>query len=116
MTITRQEFGLRANKTVIHNDTVYLAGMIAEEAFLSIAEQTKRILAQMEARLERAGSRKDKLIMINIYLADMRRFGEMNEVWDAWLDRENAPARACVQGSMARPGYEVEMTAVAALD
>lgn len=116
MAITRQEFGIRAYKTVIHNDTVYLAGMIAEEAFLSVAEQTKRILAQMEHRLERAGSHKNKLIIINIFLADMRRFGEMNEVWDAWLDRENAPARACVQGSMARPGYEVEMTAVAALD
>lgn len=98
------------------NNTVYLAGMIAEEPFLSVAEQTKRVLAQMEARLERAGSSKAKLIMINIFLADMRRFGEMNEVWDAWLDQENSPARACVQGSMARPGYEIEMTAIAALD
>ena len=116
MTLTRQEFGIRAFKTVIHNNTVYLAGMIADEPFLPVGEQTRQILAQMEARLERAGTSKMKLIMINIYLADTRRFQEMNEVWDEWLDRENAPARACVQAGMARPGWEVEMTAIAALD
>ena len=116
MTIKRQEFGVRAFKAVVHNKTVYLAGMIAEEAFLSVGEQTHRVLDQMEKRLESVGSSKQKLIMINIFLADMRRFQEMNDVWDAWLDKTNAPARACVQGSMARPGYEIEMTAVAALD
>ena len=116
MTITRHEFGLRAYKAVVHNNTVYLAGMIAEEAFLSVAEQTRRVLLQMDKRLESLGSSKQKLIMVNIFLADMRRFQEMNEVWDAWLDKANAPARACVNGGMARPGYEIEMTAVAALD
>ena len=116
MTITRKEFGIRAYKAVIHNDTVYLAGMIAEEPFLTVAEQTRRVLAQMETRLRSVGSDKNKIIIINIFLADMRRFQEMNEVWDAWLDKEIAPARACVQASMARPGYEIEMTAVAALD
>jgi enamine deaminase RidA (YjgF/YER057c/UK114 family) len=115
MTIKRQEFGMRANKVVIHNDTVYLAGMIAEEPFLSVSEQMRRVLEQMDKRLDSAGSHKSKLIMINIYLSDMRRFGEMNEVWDAWLDKENAPARACVQAGMARPGYEIEITAIAAL-
>ena len=70
----------------------------------------------MEDRLARAGSDKQRLIMINIYLADMRRFAEMNEAWDAWLDRDNAPARATVEARMARPGFDVEMTAIAALD
>ena len=115
MTIKRQEFGIRANKVVVHNDTAYLAGMIAEEPFLSVAEQMRRVLEQMEKRLLSVGSSKNKILMINIYLSDMRRFQEMNEVWDAWLDKDNAPARACVQASMARPGYEIEITAVAAV-
>ena len=116
MTITRQEYGIRAHKTVIHNDTVYLAGMIAEEAFLPLGEQMRRVLIQMDERLARAGSSKQKLLMVNIFCADMRRIGELNEAWDAWIDKANAPARACVQGSMTRPGWEVELTAVAALD
>lgn len=116
MTITRQEFGIRAFKTVVHNQTVYLAGMIADEPFLPIKEQMQRVLKQMDERLQRAGTCKEKLLMVNIYCADMRRIGELNEAWDAWLDRENSPARACVQGGMTRPGWEVELTAIAALD
>lgn len=98
----------------MHNGTAYLAGMVAEEAFLGIGEQTRQILAQMERRLESIGSDKMRILSITIFLADMRRFGELNEVWDAWIDPENPPARACVRASMARPGYEVEMTAIAA--
>ena len=116
MTLTRQEFGVRAHKTVIHNDTVYLAGMVASEAHRPVTEQTEEILQQMEDRLARAGSDKRRLIMINIFLSDMRRFAEMNEAWDAWLDREHAPARATVEARMARPGFDVEMTAIAALE
>lgn len=116
MTLTRQEYGVRAHKTVIHNDTVYLAGMIADEPFLPMAEQMRRVLAQMDDRLERAGSCKEKLVMVYIFCADMRRVGELNEAWDSWIDKTNAPARACVEGGMSRPGWEVELTAIAALD
>ena len=48
----------------------------------------------MGERLVRAGSRKEKLIMINIYLADMRRFNEMNEVWDKLARPGKRPRRA----------------------
>lgn len=116
MTLTRQEYGVRAHKTVIHNNTVYLAGMIAAEPFQPMKDQMAEVLQQMCDRLERAGSSKEKLIMVNIFCADMRRVGELNEAWDAWIDKENAPARACVEGRMSRPGWEVELTAVAALD
>ncbi len=116
MTLTRQEYGVRAHKTVIHNDTVYLAGMIAATPFLPMKDQMAEVLGQMVDRLERAGSSKEKLIMVNIFCADMRRVGEINEAWDAWLDEANAPARACVEGGMSRPGWEVELTAIAALD
>ena len=116
MTIIRQEFGKRAHKAVIHNDTVYLAGMIAETAYLPVVEQTREILRQMEDRLGRAGSDKSKLLMVHIFLGDMRRFAEMNEAWDTWLERDIAPARATIEARAARPGFDVEMTAIAALD
>lgn len=115
MTIKRYEFGTRFHRIVVHENTVYLAGMTADKPFLTVAEQTRRVLAQLENRLESVGSHKRKLIMVNIFLADMQFFSEMNEVWDAWLDKEHAPARACVQASVATPGLSVEITAVAAL-
>jgi enamine deaminase RidA (YjgF/YER057c/UK114 family) len=55
------------------------------------------------------------LLSVTIYLSDMRRFDELNSIWDPWLDRDDPPARACVDAGMARPGFEVEMTAIAAV-
>ena len=114
MDIERHEKNPRAARAVVHGGVVYLAGMVAEEAFLTVAEQTQQVLAQMERRLESVGSGKARLLSVTIYLADMRRFDELNGVWDPWLDPENPPARACVEARMARPGFEVEMTAIAA--
>lgn len=116
MDIQRYEKNPRAARAVVHNDTVYLAGMVADSAFLTVGEQTRQILAQMETRLESVGSSKQRLLSVTIYLADMRRFDELNAVWDPWLDAENPPARACIEANMARPGFEVEMTAIAATD
>ena len=115
MTIERYEKNPRAARAVAHAGVVHLAGMVADEADLSVAEQTRRILEQMERRLESVGSAKDRLLSVTIYLSDMSRFDELNSIWDPWLDRENPPARACVGAQLARPGFHVEMTAVAAV-
>lgn len=112
--IKRHEKNPRAARAVIHGGVVYLAGMVADEPFLSVEQQTRQILAQMETRLNAVGSGKTRLLSVTIYLSDMRRFDEMNAVWDPWLDLENPPARACVNAGLARPGFEVEMTAIAA--
>ena len=115
MTIERYEKNPRASRAVVHSGVVHLAGMVADEANLPVAEQTRQILEQMEQRLESVGSAKDRLLSVTIYLSDMARFDELNSVWDSWLDRENPPARACVGAALARSGFHVEMTAVAAV-
>ena len=35
----------------------------------------------------------------------MDTFEEMNAVWDAWIDPENPPARACIEARLARPQF-----------
>ena len=114
MIIDRFEKNPRASRAVVYNGTVHLAGMVADAPWLSVAEQTRQILDQMVGRLESVGSGKQKLLSVTIYLSDMRRFDELNGIWDPWLDTENPPARACVNAGLARPGFEVEMTAIAA--
>jgi len=37
----------------------------------------------------------------------------MNQAWDAWVDKANTPARATVESRLARPGYLVEIAAIA---
>jgi enamine deaminase RidA (YjgF/YER057c/UK114 family) len=52
--------------------------------------------------------------MANVYLADISTFSQMNEKWDAWVSKGNAPARATVEAKLAAPQYTVEITCIAA--
>ncbi len=108
MTIERHDSGPRMSKAVVHGDTVYLAGIVADAPKgKSTAEQTKSILAQIDGFLAAAGTDKSKLLSANIWIADMANFAEMNAVWDGWVvarqragarHRRGAPGRARLQG------------------
>jgi enamine deaminase RidA (YjgF/YER057c/UK114 family) len=45
----------------------------------------------------------------------MSTYGEMNSIWDAWVDPGNTPARATVEARLAAPAYKVEIMVIAAL-
>ncbi|MFI4995585.1 MAG: RidA family protein [Hyphomicrobiales bacterium] len=116
MSIRRIDPGPRMTQAVIHGNTVYLAGQVAQDAAAtSVADQTKAILAQIDALLAKAGSDKSKLLSASIWLTDISTFDEMNKVWDAWLSKGNAPARATVEAKLAAPRFKVEIGVIAAL-
>jgi enamine deaminase RidA (YjgF/YER057c/UK114 family) len=115
MTITRIGTGPRMSKAVIHGNTVYLAGQVAVAAVgKSVTEQTKDILAQIDALLAEAGTDKTKILTTNIWLADISTFAEMNAVWDAWVAPGCTPARATVESKLATPQHTVEIMLTAA--
>ena len=115
MKIERHETGPRMSKAVVHGDTVYLAGIVADAPKgKSMTEQTKSILAQIDGFLARAGTDKSKLISANIWITDMAKFAEMNAAWDAWVAPGHTPARATVEAKLASPDYLVEIMVVAA--
>jgi enamine deaminase RidA (YjgF/YER057c/UK114 family) len=115
MTIKRIEAGSRMSQAVIHGDKVYLAGQVASNSpGKPVGEQTREILASIDRLLGEAGTDKSKLLSAQIWLADIARFNEMNEVWDAWLSPGNAPARATVEAKLAAPDFTVEIMVVAA--
>jgi len=37
----------------------------------------------------------------------------MNEVYDAWIDPQNPPARACTEARLADPDLRIEIVAIA---
>jgi len=80
-----------------------------------VKEQTADILAQIERRLAEAGSDKQHLISVSIWLEDINDFNEMNEAWDAWVDPHAKPVRATVQSLNAGEGALVEIMAHALL-
>ena len=115
MSIQRFETGPRMSQVVVHGNTIYLAGVVANKAAGgSVTDQTKEILSIMDAHLAKAGSDKSKLLSANIYITDMKTFQEMNAVWDAWVSQGNTPARATVEAQLAAPRYNVEIMVVAA--
>lgn len=115
MTIKRIQSGPRMSQAVVHGNTVYLAGQVAAPGE-SVANQTKAVLASIEALLAEVGSDKSKILQATIWLADMADFAEMNSVWDAWVGGQNAPARATGEAKLAAPDYKVEIIVIAAVD
>lgn len=114
MSIKRIEVGPRMSKAVVHGDTVYLAGIVADDNTKDTADQTRQILAEIDRLLALAGSEKAKILKANIWLADMADFAAMNAQWDAWVPQGNTPARATVEAKLATPAYKVEIMVVAA--
>ena len=115
MTIQRFHPTPRLCDMVIHKDTVYLAGQIVDDGSTTVEAQTRDVLRQIDALLERAGTDKSRLLTATVYLADMAGFAAMNAAWDAWVDRANAPARATVEVKLADPDLLVEIQVIAAL-
>ncbi|BAT58328.1 putative aminoacrylate peracid reductase RutC [Variibacter gotjawalensis] len=115
MSIQRHDVGTRMSKAVVHGNTVYLAGVVADKAKgKSVGEQTKEILSIIDHHLAQAGTDKTKLLSTNIWITDMSTFNEMNAEWDKWVSPGNTPARATVEAKLAAPDYKVEIMCVAA--
>ena len=109
------ETNQRMSRIVIHNDTIYLCGQVAEDASKDIQEQTRTMLDKVEYLLNKAGSDKEHILSATIYIKSMELFARMNEVWDNWIPEGHAPARACVEAGMARAELLVEISMIAAV-
>ena len=102
------------SRIVKHNGTVYLCGQVCADAEQGIKEQTETMLAKVDTLLEQGGSDRTQILSATIYIKDMQDFAAMNEVWDDCVPEGYAPARACVQASMARESLLVEISVIAA--
>lgn len=113
--VQRFDVGTRLSEMAVHNGVCYLAGQVAADAGQDIAGQTRQVLAAVDALLARAGTDKSRILMCQIFIADMAEFSAMNAVWDAWVSPGHAPPRATVQAALAKPEWRVEIVVTAAL-
>jgi enamine deaminase RidA (YjgF/YER057c/UK114 family) len=114
MTIQRIKGGPRMSMAVVHGNTVYVAGQVADDPNADVGGQTKQILGKIDALLAEAGTDKTRILSANIWLRDIGTFAEMNAVWDAWVPQGNTPARATVEAKLASPKLLVEIAVIAA--
>ena len=111
----RIQAGSRMSQAVVHGDTVYISGQVADERKGSLERQTQEVIAKIEALLKAAGTDKSNLLSVNVFLPHITDFDAMNRVYDAWIDKANPPARACTEARLADPDLRIEMTAIAAV-
>jgi enamine deaminase RidA (YjgF/YER057c/UK114 family) len=113
--IQRFDVGARLSEMAVHNGTVYLAGQVPSDATLDMRGQARDVLAQVDALLARAGSGKTKILMAQVFLADLADYAALNEVWDAWVPAGHAPPRATVHARLADARWKLEIVVTAAL-
>ena len=77
-----------------------------------IQEQTRRVLENLKAVLEAAGSSLENVVKTTVYLSDMNEFSAMNEVYAQFFE-STKPARATVEVSRLPKDVKVEIDAIA---
>ena len=113
MDIKRHNPSSILSNAVEYGNTVYLAGVVAKDLKKDVKGQTKEVLDEIDSLLAKCGSGKSKLLAATIWVTDIRNRAPMNEVWSAWVDPQNLPARACVEAKLADPNALVEIMVVA---
>jgi 2-iminobutanoate/2-iminopropanoate deaminase len=106
---------------VIANGFLFTAGQIALDPASGqvitggVAEQTERVLKNLTAVLESAGTSWANVLKTTVFLQDMKDFPTVNEVY-ARMVGEARPARSTVAVSGLPRGVLVEIEAVATVN
>ena len=78
-----------------------------------IEAQSARVLANLAAVLEAAGSALDRVVKATVYVTDLSQFAAINRVYAEHFRGDPAPARATVQVAALPFGAAVEIDAIA---
>ena len=106
------------SQAIVTGDLIFCAGQIALDPATGelvggeIKLQTARVLDNLAAVLEAAGSGLDRVVKSTVFLADFAEFTAMNEVY-AQRFGEHRPARSTVGTSALPRGARVEIECVA---
>jgi enamine deaminase RidA (YjgF/YER057c/UK114 family) len=101
------------SRAVEHDGLILTVAVAPDPVTPSMYEQTVKALARIDESLKLCGTDKSKILSAIVYIADMKRKGEMNRAWDEWVDTKNPPMRACI-GVELEPPHIVEIVVTAA--
>ena len=108
------------SQAVVHGDLVFVAGILpiepgtGEKIQGSVEEQTERVLKNVAAVVEAAGSSVDRIVKTTVYVPDIALWGRINQVYADFFG-DHRPARAVVPTRELHYGFLVEIDAIAAL-
>lgn len=102
----------------IHQNTVYVSGQFAinpettEKEFGPIEKETLQALKNVEMIVEVAGSQKEKILRMTLYISDIELWDKVDAVYTEFFG-EHKPARTIVPTNELHFGFKIEMDAIA---
>jgi 2-iminobutanoate/2-iminopropanoate deaminase len=75
--------------------------------------QMHQVMNNLKAILEAAGSSLDRVVKVNVFLARIRDFQEMNEIYKTYFREGNYPARTTIEATMTNKDFLLEIECVA---
>ena len=109
------------SQAIVSNGFVFLAGQIPLDPVTGqivdgdIASQTRRVLENVKAILEAAGSSLERVVKTTVFLKDMAAFGQMNEVYAGYFPVA-PPARSTVEAARLPRDVQVEIECIATVE
>ena len=106
------------SQAVVDGDRVFLSGQIPLDPTTGklvegdIAAQTRRVLDNVKAVLEAAGSDLSRVVKATVFVTDLRHFAEVNRVYAQYFSAD-PPARSTVQVAALPLGAAIEIEVVA---
>jgi 2-iminobutanoate/2-iminopropanoate deaminase len=106
------------NQAILVNDTLYISGQVCIDAETgglkngSVQEEARQVMHNLKAILTEAGMTFNNVVKTTIFLTDMNRFGEVNEVYGSFFEGD-FPARETVQVSALPKFVNVEISMIA---
>ncbi|SIQ78914.1 RidA family protein [Maribacter ulvicola] len=107
------------NQAILSKDTLYISGQIplnptsGELISGDIKLETKQSMENLKAILTEAEMTFENVVKSSIFLSDMNKFTEVNEVYASYFNAETAPARETVEVANLPKFVNVEISMIA---
>ncbi|MGN6400786.1 MAG: RidA family protein [Flavisolibacter sp.] len=106
------------NQAILVNETLYISGQVCIDAATGnlknrdIQDETHQVMQNLKVILQEAGMSFNNVVKTTIFITDMNRFSEINEVYGKYFDGD-FPARETVQVSALPKAVNVEISMIA---
>lgn len=105
------------SQAIVDGGIVYASGQIpvdpaTGEMKTSVSEAARQSLTNLKNLLESSGSDLENVLKVNIFITDMGKFGELNEVYAEFF-ANHRPARSCVEVTALPKDAVLEIEAIA---
>jgi 2-iminobutanoate/2-iminopropanoate deaminase len=110
------------SQAVVHGGLLFASGQVPLDPATGrlvegeIEAQTERVIANLAAVLESAGTSLRRVLKTTVYLTDLSLFARMNAVYGRRFAGEPKPARTTIQAAALPLGAQIEIDVIAVID